>query len=55
MHGYNNLYGSGLNEFSFIDLKLLMYGNTFCMGAILTKMNILKKGHYPFYLLGSKD
>ena len=44
MHGYNNLYGSGLNEFSFIDLKLLMHGNTFLHGGDLNEDEHFEEG-----------
>ena len=44
MHGYNNLYGSDLNEFSFIDLKLLMHGNTFLHGGDLNEDEHFEEG-----------
>ena len=58
MHGYRTSHGGDLNENdNFKVWKLIIHGYTICMGAILTKMKIIKRDklrHHLVDLLGWK-
>ena len=44
MHGYRTSHGGDLNENkTFEEWTLIIHGYKICMGAILTKMKIMKR------------